>query len=377
MLKIPALVLFTLLTALLSSQRIETLYNEEEFEAIVKKAVNLDSLTSDECYMIGYSHYRIENDSSAIRWYDNAISKGLDDDGIHFYKGLALRLVGEMGLALESFQTAVDKRPNSQRNLVELGNTYFYREDFEPAIETFTKARSLPYALGMPYYQLPYVYHYQGEYEKALQEYYISADLIDHSDPVYLDIMMEIGVLEYTSENKHQAAAKAYEEVLSINPQAYGVYPKLMKCYNKIESYQKSDSLFNIYKSLFENKELPEELMSETKVAIDEFSWGNRKLISFKSLIEPKETLDEYYNTYLLDEKGEKIEMKFMTEKTFDLEPGTNKNLLCGRDKNGTHFTYPYGWDSANIPYIKFKEMVLNILDKKIKPSASSNFNKD
>lgn len=361
----------------LNCQDIKALYENEEYQAVIKSDLTLDKLTGEECYMVGYSFYRLEDDVSAVKWYDHAIDKGLDDDNIYFYKGLSLRFAGNMDSALENFNRAVSRKPDSQRNLVELGNTYFYLEDFEQALKYLSESRALPYELGMPYYQVPYVFHYNQDFEKALEEYYVSAELIDKSDPVYLEILKEIGVLEYTVTENNQAAINAYKEVLKISPKSYEIYSKLIKCYNRINEIQTADSLFNAYKIMFDAGTLPEDLMSETTIAIDEFMWNNRMVVSFKSLVEPKETLDEYYSAYLLDEKGESIEVKFMTEKTLDLEPGINRQLMCSKDKDGSHNTYPYGWNSLDIKYDEFKNLVLKILNEEIAAGASSRFKKE
>lgn len=368
------LLVLSSMSGILFSQSIPDLYYLEDFAAISKLNVPIDSMTSEECFMSGYAFYRLDEDMKAIEYYNAAIDKGYNKSDVYLYRGLSYRYANDLEKSLKDIQIGVDSNPNRQRYLFELGIAYLYLERIDEALSTLKLAREKDYELGDPYYYYPYIFQYQEKYAEALEEYKISAKLIDKSDPYYVDILKETGVLEYSLSKDFNAAREAYEEAISIVDDTTGfkLYSKLIKCYNGLEEYSTADSLWTKMKQAFDDKKLPYELMEEGQVAIDEFTWNDRRIISFKTFVNPEELLDEIYRAYLLNEEGDGIDTKFMTEKTFSIGGDAPTHLFCSRIKDETHFTYPIGWESDNIDYKSFKKFVLDALDKKLEPSASS-----
>ena len=75
----------------LHAQTIEELYNQEKFSELISYADKTDSLENEDLYCIGYAFFQLEKDKEAILMYDKAIEKGLDEDYIYLFKGLAQR----------------------------------------------------------------------------------------------------------------------------------------------------------------------------------------------------------------------------------------------------------------------------------------------
>jgi len=355
------------------SQTIEELYSQRNYKKLIEYS-NSETLTKEECYYIGYAYFQLEDDKNAIKMYDLAINMGLDDDNIYLYKGLSLRYDKQYNKAIENFRIAVQKNPKRQKNYTELANSFYLTNQYDSALLYFYKAREQEFELGDPYFKIPNIYHIQENFEKALEEYQISASLIDKKDPTYIDLLKNIGLLEYTVKKNYPNSIKAYSKMLSMIPDEYNMYTKLIKAYYANEEYSKGDSIFNILKLKHEKKELPNEMMEIRGETVDEFNWNGQRVSAMKYYKKPEEFAESIYQFFLIDKSGKKVEKKILTEKTSAEIDGT-KHLLCGIDKEtGTHFTYPIGWKTDEIDYKKLKEYVIMILNGEVKPQASSNF---
>lgn len=359
---------------ILNAQTVEELYNNRDFQKLIKFADKSEELTKDQLYFVGYAFFQLENDKKAIEMYDKAIDKGLDDDHIYLYKGLSLRYDNQYDKAIETFKTAIQRNPKGQKNYTELGNAFYYQKKYDSSLVYFYKARELDFELGDPYYKVPDVYHIQQDYKKALEEYYVSASLINKEDPTYLEILKSIGLLEYADSKNYKKSIKAYSEVLSIVPKEYNLYTKLIKAYYANENFVKGDSIFNILKTKYENEELPKDMQEVKGETVDEFYWNGQRVSAMKYYKIPTEFAEPIYQFYLIDKAETKIEKKILTEKT-SIKLGGTKHILCGVDnETGAHYTYPIGWETDEIDYKKLKEYVILILDGDIKSQASSNF---
>jgi len=357
-----------------NAQTIEELYNKKDFASLIKYADKAEELSGKELYCVGFAFFQLEDDANAIKMYDIAIKKGLDEDYIYFYKGLSLRYNNQNKQAIDNFKLAVEKNPKGQINHTELGNCYYFEEEYDTALIHFYKARELPYEQGDPYLKIPNIYHIKKDFEKALEEYAISANMIKKEDPIYLDLLKEIGLLEYAVFERFDQSITAYTKVLELTPEDYNFYPKLIKAYYANQEFEKGDQLFNVLKTEYEKKNLPEDFQKLGSSPIAEFKWNDQKVAVHKYFDEPKETLDMMYKVYLVSKDGKSIERTLMTEKTFQLGENEAKHLLCEREKDGTHYTYSYGWPTDDIGFNSLKKTVIAVLNGELKPAASSNF---
>lgn len=356
------------------SQDIEGLYQLEKFQDLITYADKTDSLDKVEVYFIGYAFFQLEEDKEAIKMYEKAIEKGLDEDYIYLYKGLAERYDKQFSAAEQSFRKATERNPLRQKNHTELGNCFYMQSQYDSALVHFKRARELEFELGDPYLKIPNIYQIQEKYEQALAEYKISLEMIDKSDVNYFEILRGIGQLEYTVTKNYKASAEAYRKVLSMVPEYYELHTKLIKSYYAAGEYEKGDSVFYVLRNAHQKKKLPEEMQGDNMVGIAEFEWNGRKVLVMRSYKEPEELLDIKYRIYLLNETADKIDRKLMTEKTIQIGEKGAKHLLCEREKNGVHHTYGYGWSSDEIEYESLKAACIKVFEKELTPSASSNF---
>lgn len=355
-----------------NAQTPEELFDKEDYVNLVKYADKAEELTGVELYYVGYAFFQLANDTKAIEMYDKAIAKGEDESYIYWYKGLALRFNKQSDESIKYFKLALDRDPLAQRNHTELGNTYFYRKEYDTALIHYERAIELPYEHGEPYMKLPYVYHITKQYDKALEAYRASTDLVDKNDPIYVELLREIGGLEYSHAQNLDRALAAYEEILVITPENYDIYNRLIKIHYAQENYAKGDSLFAILKSKYEEEKLPEALQKIKRATMAEFQWEGQRVIVYKYFEMPKETLDLMYLIFLVDKNGESVERVLMTEKTVQFTDDGAKHLLCEEGEGGAHYTYPVGWNTDEIPFDSLKEAVLEVLNGEMEAAASS-----
>ncbi|MEZ4805154.1 MAG: tetratricopeptide repeat protein [Bacteroidia bacterium] len=370
--------IFTLAFTLYSisnAQSVTELYQNRDFKNLVKQEKNSDKLSPDELYMVGYAFFQLGEDNKAIELYDKAIAKGLDDGAVYFYKGLSLFFLKKYEEAMKEIETSLQREPTNQEYLNQKALIYYYQGDEEKALKYFEEATKLPNTYGEPFFWVAYMYHGKQEFDKALTLYYVALDSVPQSNSYYLKAIENIGQLEYTHTKNYLKSANAYKYAITLAPNAYELYYKLMKSYNAAKEYEKGDSVFKVVQSAYKKGKLPEEDMEIKTVAVAQFEWQGQIAAVRRSLEDPKDLLDISYKVFLLNKAGDAVERRFVVEKTLQLEEGGAKHLLCEQvKKTGGHITYPYGWSTDTIPLDDLERAVKMVLDGEMTPAASSNF---
>ena len=257
----------------------------------------------------------------------------------------------------------------------EKGLVYYYQDKMDKALEIFEEAKKLPNSYPEPYFWAACIYHDKQDFTKALAGYYDAVRLLPSDNSCYITALASIGKLEYTVTKNYLKSAKAYSEAIELNNDDYEIYYKLMKSYNAAKEYEKADNVFKKVKIDYEDKKLPKDDMDIGTVPYAEFSWNEQIAVVNRSLVDPKETLEISYKVFLLNKDGDKIERRFMVEKTLQVGKDGAKHLLCEFDKNtGTHYTYLYGWNTDKIPLDDLIKSIKLVLDGKMKPGASSSY---
>ena len=371
-------ILTTIFCSFSYGQSVTELYNQRNFQELIKLDNKSDKLTADELYMVGFAFFQTENDSKAIAFYDKAILKGLNNGPVHFYKGLSLRFLKKYEEALKEIEMSLKLEPTNQEFMNEKGMVYYSQKDLDKALEIFEEAKNLPNTFPEPYYWIARIYHEKGDFKKALTAYYEAEKNLTIDNSYYFTTLATIGQLEFTLTKDFRKSAIAYEKAIRLDNENYELYYKLMKSYNSAKEFNKADSIFQIVKEAYKNKKLPKDDMEFKAVSIAQFEWNGQIATIRKSLEDAKETLDITYKVFLQNKEGDKVERRFVVEKTIQFEKYGPNFLLCEQDKKtGGHITYPYGWKEENISAEDLEIAVKLVLDGKMKQGASSNFNKN
>lgn len=347
---------FTLVLGNYRAQNIQELYEKGDYEALVKYEDKIDSLRNFDLYCLGFAFFQLENDKKAIEMYDKALEKGLDKYYVYLFKGISYRYDGQDNKAIDNFRMAIAKNPNIQKSYTELGNTFYSQNKTDSALHYFYKARELPYELGDAYIKIPNILHVQEKYDKALKEYKLSADLIDKEDPYFIELLKNIGLLEYTDTKNYANAVKAYSKVIGLVPDQYQLYPKLIKACYANEDFEHGDEVFNILKEKYEKEELPKEMMEMKGVTVDEFEINGQGVSVVKYYKEAKDFADETFRFFLLNKKHTEVVRKIHTEKSI-----MGGHFICEYKKN-THINHG-GFKDDKIDYKLYKEVVISIME--------------
>lgn len=356
------------------SQKIELLVSAEEYEKAIALAVESDSLTGEDHFWTGRAYFMLSDDKKAILHYNQAIEGGFEEYEVYFFRGVAQRLDKQYEAAESSLRFAIRKNSLAQLPHTELGNLFINQEHLDSALYYFELAREMEYQSGDSYLKLPLIYQLQEDYETALAEYHKSLDLILPMAPECRDLLIEIGRLEYAFSQDYPEAIQAYSAALNYAPDDYKIQEKLIKAYFANKEYSKGDSIFEELQKAYLAEELPEDYMEFGSVSIAETSWNGRKIIVYRMLKDPTETLDIKYKVYLLNEAEDAIDRVLLTEKTIQLGENGAKHLLCERERSGAHHTYGFGWSTDEIDFESLISASINVFGGEMRPSASSNF---
>lgn len=113
----------------------------------------------------------------------------------------------------ENFLKIVEIYPNDERAHNLLGGFYFGQQEYDKAIESYTKSTIIAPQFSQPYNQLGYSYRFLGDYQKAEEAFQKYIELIPN-DPnpydSYAELLMKMGKFEESIEH--------YRKALSINP---------------------------------------------------------------------------------------------------------------------------------------------------------------
>lgn len=376
--KTTTIILTILFYSLTYGQTVSDLFNSKNYKELTEFEKKSEKLTPEELYMIGFANFQLENDNKAIEFYDRAIKSGYDKGIVHYYKGVSFFYLKKYDEALIQNDIALQKEPTNQEYMNQKGQIYRLQGKEDKALEYFEQATQLPNTHGESFFWVAYIYHGKQDFKKALSLYYIALDKVPQQNSYYKKTLESIGQLEYAYSKDYLKSANAYSQAIQIDKENYELYYKLIKSYNAAKEYDKAESIFNLVKNAFENEKLPKEDMEIKTIAISQFEWNGQTAIIRKSLIAPKESLDISYKVFLINKEGDKVERRFVVEKTIQLESDGAKHLLCEQDKNtGDHITYPYGWTSDNIPLDDLEKAVKLVLDGKMEYGAKSNFSKN
>ena len=349
------------------------LYNQKKYVELVKLEKTADRLSAEELYMVGFAHFQLENDIKAIEFYDKAIAKGLNTGAVHFYKGMSLRYEKNYDEALKEIELSLKLEPTNQEFMNEKGMVFYSQKQYDKALEIFDLAKELPNTFPEPFYWRAKIFYERGEFDKAIPAYYTAVAKLPKENSLYINSLISIGELEYNVTKEYGRSAKAFADVIRLDPSHYEFYYKLIQSYNASKEYTRADSVFRIVKTAFENGKLPKEDMELKTISIARFDWNGQRAIIRKSLIDPKEVLDVSYKVFLLTKDGSKVERRFLVEKTFQIKGEDTKHLLCEEvKKTGEHITYPYGWSTDDISIESLQEAVSSVLSGKMKAAASS-----
>lgn len=326
------------LSSFVFAQKIDKLFDEQKFEEITSLEKESPSFTGEELYKLGFAFFRQENDDKAIEYYNKALQKGFNNAIVFYHKGLSQMYQKKYDEALKNINTGLESAPLAEFYFEKI-RIYNIKEDLVNQEKTFLEAL-------------------QKSREK---------------DNWYIKIVLFGGSFYYNKKD-FARSEKIYKDALAILPKEYELYTKLIKSLNAQSKFSEANSYFEKMRVLYEKKELPEDEMKFKNLNVDEFNWKNQVVNVHKYFEKPKEMLAPLYVLYLIDEEGKKVQRKFKIEKTLQIEKTDSEFVIC-EESQGGHTTYPIGFKDENFTLESLRKEMINILNGKYEPKASSKNN--
>lgn len=348
---------------------LKKLSDNNEFKTIIEKhASKSKDYSAKSIYYIGLAYYMTEDDENCIKFMDISIDKNPNDHAPYFIKASTLNYMGKYKEAIKCFKSAIVIKNDDARLYSGLGDSYTQLEKYDLALEAYINATKLENCIDRPYSMIAQIYSEQNKNDKALEAFHIARDKISKTSSSYINVLYNIGLLEYLKGN-YEEAEPAFVELLQLDSNDFHTYAKLIQIYYAKEEYEKAkpyrDKLYNASeKGMLKGN-------MEDMFCFDQFKWDDKLIQGFERYEEgPKSEIFNKHLFYVKDEDGE-IEYRIQTEYSpISVELGEAKYILC-MTKGSTHSTFSIGFND-DFDYAQLKKAVIDVLEGNIKAGASS-----
>lgn len=341
--------------------QLENAYNKNNYSWIISEhSKQLDSYPSKAVYYVALAYYMTSKDDNAFKAVNLSIKKNDKNPDAHFLKGTLLNIIDKPNKAILSFKNAIALDSTQCRYYTGIGNSHFYQEDFKTALEFYKKAITKEDITEQTYIMLPQVYANLNQQEEALQAFYKLKDVVSISSDSYFNALYNIGLYEYLSEN-YDKSEVAYSELISLKPNDYKAYTKLIQVYYASKKYDKATPLIDMLYSAYKTGQLDKSF--NDMFCFDQFKWRDQFILAFEKFPVKKGEL-YYKHIFFVTDKNGKTQLTIQTENSpISLELGGPKYAI-GADGEDGHSTF--GFINENFKYNELKDIVIKILEKKI-----------
>lgn len=347
---------------------LKTLSDNKQFDKIVEQyASKSKDYSAKSLYYIGLAYYMKEDDNNCIKFMNFSIDKDSKDPASFYIKASTLNYMQKYDDAVKSFQSAINLKSDDAEFYSGLGDSYYNLEKIDLALEAYKKATEQKHCPDRPYSFIAQIYSDQKNNDRALEAFYIAKSKIDKKSNSYINALFNIGLLESLKGN-YEKAEPAFVELLQLDSEDYRTYAKLIQIYYYRKEYDKAkpykDKLYEAHKK----KQLKDNL--KDMFCFDQFKWNDKLIQAFERYEEGSKDIYNKHLFYVVNQ-NDKVEYRIQTEYSpISVEQGGVKYLLC-RTKGDTHSTFNIGFND-NLRYDDLKKSVIDILEEKVKPTATS-----
>ncbi|MFH6989312.1 tetratricopeptide repeat protein [Flavobacterium collinsii] len=347
---------------------LKTLSDNKQFDKIVEQyASKSKDYSAKSLYYIGLAYYMKEDDNNCIKFMNFSIDKDSKDPASFYIKASTLNYMQKYDDAVKSFQSAINLKSDDAEFYSGLGDSYYNLEKIDLALEAYKKATEQKNCPDRPYSFIAQIYSDQKNNDRALEAFYIAKSKIDKKSNSYINALFNIGLLESLKGN-YEKAEPAFVELLQLDSEDYHTYAKLIQIYYYRKEYDKAkpykDKLYEAHKK----KQLKDNL--KDMFCFDQFKWNDKLIQVFERYEEGSKDIYNKHLFYVVNQ-NDKVEYRIQTEYSpISVEQGGVKYLLC-RTKGDTHSTFNIGFND-NLKYDDLKKSVIDILEEKVKPTATS-----
>lgn len=115
---------------------------------------------------------------------------------------------------IDSLRSVLKDDPKNVNALIQLGNLYFDIDQFNQAIETYSKALEVDPKNVDVRTDMGIMYRKKGDYDRAIAEFKRAAEL----DPKHVNSRYNLGVVLLHDKGDIKGAIKAWEDYLKVDP---------------------------------------------------------------------------------------------------------------------------------------------------------------
>jgi tetratricopeptide (TPR) repeat protein len=120
----------------------------------------------------------------------------------------------EIGEQVRSLQAILKNDPQNRKALIDLGNVYFDAEQFEPAIEMYSRALEIEPKDADVRTDRGIMYRRKGEIERAIADFRKAAG----DNPQHVNSRYNLGVVLLHDKGDMKGAILAWEDYLKVDP---------------------------------------------------------------------------------------------------------------------------------------------------------------
>ena len=350
------------------SDELKALTDNKQYDKIISQyASKCNDCSAKSLYYIGLAYYMKEDDNNCLKFMDKAIDKDAKDPKPFYIKASTLNYMKKYDEAIKSFQVAISLKPDNAEYYSGLGDSYYNLEKLDLSLDAYKKATEQRDCPDRPYSYIAQIYSDQKNNEKALEAFYVAKSKISKESSSYQNALFNIGLLESLKGN-YDKAEPAFVELLQLDPTDYHTHAKLIQIYYNRKEYDKAKPYKDKLYAAFKKGELKGNM--KDMFCFDQFKWNDKLIQAFERFEEGSNDIYNKHVFYVVNQ-ADKIEYRIQTEfSPISVEQGGSKYLLC-RTKGDTHSTYNIGFND-NFKYDDLKKSVIDILEEKVKPTATS-----
>ena len=351
-----------------TTEELKTLSDNKQFDKIIEQHVSKsEGYTAKSLYYIGRAYYMKEDDNNCIKFMNLSIDKDPKDPAPFFFKASTLNYMQKYDEAVQSFQSAISLKSDDADFYSGLGDAYYHLGKLDLALEVYKKATEQKHCPDRPYSFVAQIYSDQNNNDKALAAFQIAKSKIDKKSDAYINALFNIGLVESLSGN-YEAAEPTFVELLQLDPKDFHSYAKLIQIYYHKKEYEKAKPYKNKLYEAYKKGELEDNL--KDMFCFDQFKWKNKLIQAYERYEEGSKDIYNKHLFYVVGQ-GNNIEFRIQTEYSrISVEQGGSKYLLC-RTKGDAHSTFNIGFND-NFKYDDLKNFVIDVLEEKVKPIATT-----
>jgi cytochrome c-type biogenesis protein CcmH/NrfG len=123
-------------------------------------------------------------------------------------------LTADTAKQISVLQSILKDDPKNLKALIELGNTYFDANQFDPAIQAYSRALEIDPKNADVRTDMGILFRRKGDYDRAIAEFNKAAE----DDPNHVNSRYNLGVVLLHDKGDVKGAIKAWEDFLRVEP---------------------------------------------------------------------------------------------------------------------------------------------------------------